>query len=193
MRKLMTAVMVVAGMGLVAGCRDSRQEAQAAREDMARAELEAREDMGAAQQKLDARTEDARADAREDMQAAQEELAEEKRDAQHDLNEAQANLHEEEREKAMDAQGTGGSGMAASSLQTLSGTLASSTGKQLTLKDAKDAELELDVDDRTRVLHNGKQVDIDDFEKGTRLSATYEVRGDKKLARDVTITAPAAK
>ena len=40
---------------------------------------------------------------------------------------------------------------------------------------------------------NGERVDIDDFNKGTEVRASYQAKGDDKLARSVEILKPIHK
>ena len=210
MKNVFKAVVVVAGLGLLAGCKDNRSEVNDARREVAEAEANAAKKSAEAQQDLSRQTAEVRQETAEKTASANEdanrELAEARQDtnekvadAREDVNEARKDLSETEREAAEDMRadarradgadvaetGTGGSGVLMAT-----GALTSTMGSGFKLKDAAGKELELDTDDRTRVLYNGQAVKLDDFKDGTQVRASYTKKGDDLVARDVTILKP---
>jgi hypothetical protein len=164
MRKLMVAVAVV-GLALTAGCK--RSEVQEERRDLAEAQREAQRDIA-----------EAREDAREARADIQREEQEEIADARRDVAEEQQDLAEAEagREHA----------------ETVQGRVRSTTGDSLVLSvpARNNAELKLKTDDKTRVTQNDLTVDLDDFEEGTEVRASYVMEGEDLVARDVVIITP---
>ena len=208
MRKLMMAVAAVASLGLAAGCQNNKDKVQAERQDVAEAQREA--DKTVAEARKDAaqeRTEVSRdeqekiADAQKDVAQEQKDVAEAQREALNDRND-DLNRNDDLR----DDSAIGGAGMAGvnddknkdakpvGALQTVEGTLTSSMGNSLKLRDANGKELSLEIDKGTRVMHNGKAVKLDNFKEGTKVRASYVQDEDQdNVARDVTITSPVAK
>lgn len=70
-----------------------------------------------------------------------------------------------------------------------------SMGHDLKLRDANGKELVLKMDDRTRVLENGREVQLKDFKEGTEVRASYaaDKDHDNRIARDVIIVHPVRK
>ncbi|MDC0707337.1 hypothetical protein POL68_02535 [Stigmatella sp. ncwal1] len=173
MRKLMVAVATVTGLALAAGC-SKRDEALDERRDLAQAQQEAQKDM---------------ADIRQD---AAKEQAEIQRDEQKDLAEVQKDVSEERQDVAeADRELAVESGSLAAS-STVQGTVQSTLGNSLVLivPGNKNAELKLKTDDKTRVTENNRAVELDDFDEGTEVRASYVKDGDDMVARDVVIISP---
>jgi hypothetical protein len=182
MRKLMMAVSMVAGLALTAGC-SKRSEVQEERRDLAEAQQEAQKEMTEIRQDADKERAELARDEQEELADAQKEVADERED-----------LAEAERERAADLrEGTAGSTLAAGS--TVQGRLQSTRGDSLVLivPSNSNAELKLKTDDQTRVRQNNLAVNLDDFEEGTEVRASYVSTGDDLVARDVVIITPVKK
>jgi HD-GYP domain-containing protein (c-di-GMP phosphodiesterase class II) len=212
MRKLMMAVAAVASLGLAAGCQNNKDKVQAERQDVAEAQREANKTVAEARQEgAQERTEVAR-DEQEKIAEAQKDVAEEQKDVaeaeREALNDRNDDLNRDN--DLRDDSAIGGAGMAGvnddknkdvnkdvkpiGALQTVEGTLTSSLGNSLKLRDANGKELSLEIDKGTRVMHNGKAVKLDNFKEGTKVRASYVQDEDQdNVARDVTITSPVAK
>lgn len=180
-------IAAVVGLGLV-GCQSQREEAQSQREELneERAQFgqEASETRAQAQQDIAQTREQAQQDIAETKQETEQQIAEGRQDVEQKEQElAQSN------QEAMN-EGTGGSGM---DTNLAIGTLKSSMGSNLVLDDPQGAELKLKTDDNTIVKYEGKRVKLDDFEEGTRVRASYSVKGDEKVVREITILQPAPK
>jgi hypothetical protein len=177
MKKLMVAVAAVAGLALTAGCK--RNEAQEERRDLVEEQREAQQDIAEAQQ-----------DANEQRADIQREEREEIADAQRDVAEEQQDVAEADRERAEDLRDSAAGATAVN--ETVHGRVRSTTGDSLVLRvPARDnAELKLKTDDRTRVTQNDREVELDDFEEGTEVRASYVMDGEDLVARDVVIIAP---
>lgn len=169
-------IAAVVGLGLV-GCQSQREEAQSQREEL----NEERAQFGQ--------------EASETRAQAQQDIAETKQETQQQIAEGRQDVEQKEQELAQSNQeamneGTGGSGM---DTNLAIGTLKSSMGSNLVLDDPQGAELKLKTDDNTIVKYEGKRVKLDDFEEGTRVRASYSVKGDEKVVREITILQPAPK
>jgi hypothetical protein len=173
MRKLMVAVATVAGLALTAGC-SKRNEAQDERKELAQAQQEAQKDMA-----------DIRKEAAEDRAGIQREEQEELADAQKDVTEERQDVAEADSEAAVE------SGSVASS-STVEGRVRSTLGNSLVLivPGNANAELKLKTDDKTRVTENNREVELDDFDEGTEVRASFVKDGDNMVARDVVILTP---
>lgn len=209
MKTLFKAAVVVAGLGLMAGCQDNKSQTADARREVAEAEAAAAKKTAEANQELGQKTAEVRQDTAQETaklnEDANKELAEAREGTQRevaaareDVAEARKDMTEAEREAARDAQadarrtddtametGTGGAGV-----MMATGALSTGMGSGFKVKDASGKELELDTDDRTRVLYNGQAVKLDDFKDGTQVRASYTKKGDDLVARDVTILKP---
>lgn len=177
MRKLMVAVAAVAGLALTAGCK--RSEVQEERRDLAEAQREAQQDIAEAREDAS----EQRADIRREEQG---EIA----DAQRDVAEERQDVAEAYRERAEDLRD--GQAGATAVNETVQGRVRSTTGDSLVLSvpARKNAELKLKTDDKTRVTQNELVVDLDDFEEGTEVRASYVMEGEDLVARDVVILTP---
>lgn len=177
MRKLMVAVAAVAGLALTAGCK--RNEPQEERRDLAEAQQEAQQDIA-----------EARKDANEERVDLQRDEQEEIADAQRDVAEERQDVAEADRERAEDLRDDNMGATAVN--ETVQGRVRSTFGDSLVLSvPAKNnAELKLKTDDKTRVTQNNVAVELDDFEEGTEVRASYVMEGDDLVARDVVIITP---
>ena len=173
MRKLMIAVATVTGLALTAGC-SKRDEAREARADLAEAQQEAQKDMA-----------EIRQEAAEDRADIQREQQEELAEAQQDVAEERQEVAEADSKLAADSDS-----FAAGS--TVQGRVQSTLGNSLVLivPGNANAELKLKTDDKTRVTENNRAVELDDFDEGTEVRASFVKDGDDMVARDVVILSP---
>jgi dynactin complex subunit len=178
MRKLMMVVAAVSGLALTVGCK--RNEVQEERRDLAEAQQEAQKEMA-----------EIRQETREEQTELRQEEQEEVAEAQRDVTEEQQELAEAERERAEDLREDNAAGPLAASA-TVQGRVRSSTGSSLVLivPANNDAELKLKTNDKTRVMQNNRPVELDDFEEGTEVRASYVTDGEDLVARDVVIITP---
>ncbi|MDY7230713.1 hypothetical protein [Hyalangium rubrum] len=176
MRKLMMTVAAVAGLALTAGCK--RDEVQKERQDLAEAQQEAQKEITDIRQNAAEKGTGLRAEDQEEIAEAQQDVAEE----QAELSQAE---HERLAEQRKDSAGT----VAANA--TVQGRVQSTMGDSLViLVPGSNAEMKLKTDDQTRVTQNNLAVELDDFEEGTEVRASFVTKGDDKVARDVVIIAP---
>ena len=168
MRKLMAAVLVVSGLGLVTGC-ERKSDLQRQREDVA----EAQRDVKQEQQKADQELAEGRQDAQKDLSKAQRDLADE-----------QSELAAKEYDQLSDHGATGGSGLANDSTardpiasdtvhdtgklrdeaaQEIQGTIQSASGSNLTL-------IVPDQDNKLVRFKSDKQVQVMRDDKAMSLS-----------------------
>ncbi|HVG58084.1 MAG TPA: hypothetical protein VNA24_05980 [Hyalangium sp.] len=177
MRKLMVAVAAVAAVALTAGCK--RNEVQEERRDLAEAQREAQQDIAEASK-----------DAREERADIQREEQEEIAEAQRDVAEERQDLAEANMERAEDLRDDRAGATMVN--ETVTGRVRSTTGDSLVLSvpARNNAELKLKTDDSTRVTQNNLAVELDDFEEGTEVRASYVMEGDDLVARDVVIITP---
>lgn len=181
MRKLMMAVAAVAGVALTAGCqRNKNDEVAEKRQDVAEAQGDAAKKSADVQQDLNQKVAEDQRDAQKDLAKANENVSEK----QQDLAQAQA---EQQQERAKD-----GTSMAAAT--TVEGRVQSAGSDKLVLNVPAQGNgaLRLKLDDTTRVLQNNREVKADDIQEGSQVRASYVIKGNDNVARDVTIIAPAS-
>lgn len=171
MRKLMMAVVAVAGLGLVTGCKSNNVEEK--RQDVA----EARQDVAQEQQNAQQEVAEARQDAQQDVAEAQKDLTEE----QSELSQAQ---HEQLRDD--DQLGaTGGSGMANSEVKTedVKGTIQSTSGNTLKLivPDKNNQVMQFQANSQVRVMKDDKPVALTDLKAGDEVRASYQLDPSGKM------------
>ncbi len=178
MNKLLFAAVAFAGLSLGVGCKMNKaEEVREERTDLVRTQQKANEKI--ADIRADAAKEKAEVDAKASEKIAdqRENVAQERQD----LAKAENDLNKEERKDAVDAMAAG----------TLTGTLKSTLGSQLTLRDSAGVDHKLDVKDTTLVTYHGQAVKLDDYKAGTEVRASFINDGDEKVAREVTILSPA--
>lgn len=169
MRKLMMAVVAVAGLGLVTGCQQ-KSDVQKQREDVA----EAQRDVAKEQQDANREVADARQDAQKDVNDAQRNLAEE-----------QSDLAKAEHQQATD-NATGGSGMAATEKDTtakndnvkteeVKGTIKSASASNLTLivPDKNNQLMKFNANQQVQVTKDDKPMALTDLKPGDEVRASY--------------------
>jgi hypothetical protein len=173
MRKLMMAVVAVAGLGLMAGCKSNNVEGK--RQDVA----EARQDVAQEQQNAQQEVAEVRQDAQQDVAEAQKDLTEE----QSELSRAQ---HEQLRDD--DQLGaTGGSGTANSTAdvktEDVKGTIQSTSGNTLKLivPDKNNQVMQFQANSQVRVMKDDKPVALTDLKAGDEVRASYQMDPNGKM------------
>ena len=169
MRKLMMAVVAVAGLGLVTGCQQ-KSDVQKQREDVA----EAQQDVTKAQQDANKEVAETRQDEQKDVT-----------DAQRDLAKEQSDLAKAENEQAADS-ATGGSGMAATNKDTMAkndnvktedvkGTVQSASASTITLivPDKNNQTIKLQANPQVTVTKDNKPLALKDLKPGDEVRASY--------------------
>ncbi|WPB73139.1 hypothetical protein KYC5002_29255 [Archangium violaceum] len=166
MRKLMMAVMAVAGLGLTVGCQD-RNKVQREQEDVAAAQR----------------------DVAQEHQEANKEVAEARQDSAENVNEAQKDLTEEQRELAaaqneqMSEQATGGSGtttkdtMANVKLEKVEGTIQSASANTIAIivPDKNNQVMRFQANQQVQVMKDDKPVALKDLKAGDEVRASYQM------------------
>ncbi|KFA88485.1 hypothetical protein [Archangium violaceum] len=164
MRKLMMAVMAVAGLGLVAGCRDS---VQSERRDVAQAQQEVQQEQREMQREI-----------AEERQEGQQELAEQRQDVQEERQELQEELRE----------GTGGGAMAGA--QMVDGRIQSATPDAVVLivPDQNNQRMQLRADQKTQVKKDNQTMSLRDLKPGDEVRASYEMgQGGQMILRSIEV------
>ena len=180
MRKLMAAVMVVSGLGLVTGC-ERKGDVQKQRENVAEAQREVMQE----QQDVNQEVASSREDAQEDVAEAQQDLAKE-----------QTKLAEKEYEQLSDNQATGGSGMASNKLEEVKGTIQSASGSNLTLivPDKDNQLMRFKSDPQVKVMRDDKALSMSSLKAGDEIRASYQIDPNgQMLLRSVEVTKTSAK
>jgi predicted nuclease with TOPRIM domain len=180
MRKLMAAVLVVSGLGLVTGC-ERKGEVQRQRENVA----EAQREVGQEKQEMNQEVASSRQDAQEDVNEARQDLAKE-----------QSKLAEKEYEQLSDNQATGGSGMASNKLEEVKGTIQSASGSNLTIivPDKDNQLMRFKSDSQVKVMHDDKALSMSSLKAGDEIRASYQVDPNgQMLLRSVEVTKTSAK
>lgn len=170
MRKLMMAVMAVAGLGLTVGCQD-RNKVQREQEDVAAAQR----------------------DVAQERQEANKEVAEARQDSAENVNEAQKDLAEEQRELAdaqhqqmaeQNDQATGGSGtmnkndtMANVKLEKVEGTIQSASANTIAIivPDKNNQVMRFQANQQVQVMKDDKPVALKDLKAGDEVRASYQM------------------
>jgi uncharacterized protein (DUF3084 family) len=192
MRKLMAAVMVVSGLGLVTGC-ERKGDIQRQQENVAEAQREVDQERLEANQELAANPRNAQ-DAQEDVNEARQELADE-----------QSKLADKQYEQLSDQNqntATGGSGMAASTtsesnkLEEVKGTIQSASGSNLTLivPDKDNQLMRFKSDSQVKVMRDDKALSLSKLKAGDEVRASYQLDPNgQMLLRSVEVTKTSAK
>lgn len=164
MRKLMMAVMAVAGIGLVTGCRDS---VQSERKDVA----------------------EARQDVQQEQTEMQRELAGERQEGQEEIAEERQDVREEREELAEEMQeGMGGGAMAGA--QTVSGRIQSATPDTVVLivPEQNNQQMRMRADQQTQVKKDDKTVSLQELKPGDEVRASYEMgQNGQMILRSVEV------
>ncbi|HEX5744608.1 MAG TPA: hypothetical protein VFZ09_00115 [Archangium sp.] len=177
MRKLMMAVMAVAGLGLTVGCQD-RSKVQSEQKDVAEAQR----------------------DVAETRQESAQDLAEVRQDSQKEMSDAEKNLVEEQRELADaqhkqmvdgDDQATGGSGTTmnkndtAANVKTeeVEGTIQSASANTIAIivPDKNNQVMRFQADQQLKVMKDDKPVALKDLKAGDEVRASYSLDPNGKM------------
>jgi hypothetical protein len=181
MRKLMMAVMAVAGLGLTVGCQSRSSEIQDKRQDVAEAQREAAE-----------KTAEADREALDTRQEAQKDVAEERRE----LAEVQADKADAEH-KALTDDATGGSGMAANAQsEEVKGTIQSASAGSITLMvpDKNNQMMRFQANQQTQVMKDDKPVALTDLKPGDEVRASYQMdQNGKMVLRSIDVKKESAQ
>lgn len=179
-KNILRAAVSVAGIVLAMGCDDSKaKEVRDQRADLARTQAKANEKIAEIRADESRDKANIAAKAGENVAAQKKDVAEERRD----VAKAENDLYKENRKDAVDALAAG----------TVSGTLQSTLGSQLTIRDTAGVDHKFDVKDSTRVTYNGQSVHLDDYKAGTEVRASFINDGHDKIAKDVLILNPALR
>lgn len=184
MRKLMAAVMVVSGLGLVTGC-ERKGDVQRQQENVAEAQREVAEEQREASQDIAANAQD-----------EQEDVAE----ARRDLAEEQNKLAEKQYEQLSEQDtATGGSGMVSDKqarLEEVKGTIQSASSGNLTLivPDKDNQLMRFKSDSQVKVMRDDKAMSLSKLKAGDEVRASYQVDPNgQMLLRSVEVTKTSAK
>ena len=137
---------------------------------------------------------DQRQNAQDRLQEEQEKLSRTQQSAQEDVQKAEAEEREELAQSRQDEEianqedaAMGGSG-AAGAGAALEGSVTATSSDQLTLRPESGQEVQVQVDQNTRVLgHDGKSLALTDIKKGDEVRASYEMRNGTNYATEVTV------
>jgi hypothetical protein len=168
MRRIMIAAGVVA-LALV-GCK--KTDVPEARQELAEERQELTQEQAAVDQEVREETAEIRQEASEEVDAEREDVAE----ARRDLAEAEA-----EREEAL---GRGGSGPASSMVM---GKIESKREGALVLEDLSGKSYTLKTDASTQFTSSGREVDESELSEGAEVRASYEWKGEERIAREVEV------
>lgn len=182
MRKLMAAVLVVSGLGLVTGC-ERKSEIQQQRENVA----EAQRDLAHEQREVNQELAENRQEAREDVQEAREDVIKE-----------QAKLNEKEYDQLTDGQAVGGSGMASdkADMDEVKGTIQSASGNNLAIivPDKDNKVMRFKSDSQVKVMRQDKAISMSSLKAGDEVRASYLLDANgQMMLRSVEVTQTSAK
>lgn len=180
MRKLMMAVVAVAGLGLVTGCQQ-KSDVQKQREDVAEAQR----------------------DVAQEQQEASREVAETRQEEQKDVGEAQRNVAEEqsdlakaEQEQATEqGQATGGSGMTTAKTEEVKGTVQSASASNITLivPDKNNQTMKFQATQQVQVTKDDKPMALSDLKPGDEVRASYQMENGQMVLRSIDVTKESAQ
>ncbi len=179
MRKLMMAVMAVAGLGLVTGCQNKKEEVQEQQQDVAEAQREAAQTTA----------------------ETQREGAEEQAEAQQDVREEERELAEAQREQLNDQtnrgeDATGGSGMATGKTEEVKGTIQSSSGNSLSLivPEKNNQVMRFQTNAQVQVTRDDKPAALTDVKAGDEVRASYMVdQAGKMVLKSIEVEKESAQ
>ena len=183
MRKLMMAVMAVAGLGLTAGCQsrssdvqDKRQDVAEAQNDAAHKDAEAQRDMNKDIAKAEQNAAEKQADAHKDVQDKQHDLAEAEQKQTND-NRLGSNFDTSQRDA------TGGSGMANVKTEDVKGTIQSASANtiKLIVPDKNNQILQFQVNPQVQVTRDDKPAALTDLKPGDEVRASYHMDANGQM------------
>jgi hypothetical protein len=189
----------LAALALITGCRNDARDVQQKREEVARKEARANAKINDIRQDANRdeanREAEARRDTNKEWVDAKHDEANREKAAQKEIAGEQIDVADERKELAKTEADyrNDQTKSVPYSRASVTGTLKSTLGDNITLRDSQGGDLKLDTDKSTMVRMNGAAVDIDDFKEGTQVRASYALDGDKKVARDVEVLKPIRK
>jgi hypothetical protein len=184
MRKIMMAVVAVAGVAV--GCQ--KNDVQKERQDVAEAQREATQERQEIQQ-------DTQKEMAELRQEEQQELA----DLNKDVQQEQKDVTEAERARMNEQdQAIGGSGdtMANAKTEEVEGTIQSASANNITLMvpDQDNKLLKFQADKNVRVMRDDKPVALTDLKAGDEVRASYQMdQAGKMVLRSIELEKPSAQ
>lgn len=184
MRKLMMAVVAVAGVAV--GCQ--KNDVQKERQDVAEAQREATQERQEIQQ-------DTQKEMAELRQEEQKDLA----DVNKDVQEEQKDVLEAERDQMNDQdQATGGSGntMANAKTEEVEGTIQSASANNITLMipDQNNKLLKFQTDKNVQVMRDDKPVALTELKAGDEVRASYVMdQAGKMVLRSIEVEKKSAQ
>jgi predicted nuclease with TOPRIM domain len=185
MRKLMMAVMVVAGLGVAVGCQN-RSEVQKERQDVAEARQEATQERQEIQR-----------DTQQQVAEARQEEQQELRDLDKNVQEEQQELNEAQREQLNDrGEATGGSGMTNTRTEEVKGTIQSASANSITLivPDKNNQVMKLQASPQVQVMRDDKPVALTELKPGDEVRASYQMdQAGKMILRTIELEKQSAQ
>ncbi|HYO57855.1 hypothetical protein [Archangium sp.] len=181
MRKLVMAVMTVAGLGLAVGCQD-RSKVQQEKQDVA----EAQRDVAQTRQRTEQEVAEARQEGQQELGEARQDVLEEQRD----VVEAQQDQAKDQRE-AM-----GGSGTATAQTEEVKGTIQSASATSITLivPDKNNQMMRFQVNQQVQVMKDDKPVALSDLKPGDEVRASYQMDPNgQKVLRGIDVKKESAQ
>lgn len=186
MRKLMMAVMAVAGLGMAVGCQD-RNKAQEERQDVAEAQREATQER-----------QEVQGETQEEIAQARQEEQQELRDIEQNVQEEQKDVTEAEREQLGEqGEAMGGGGMAGvQKTEEVEGTVQSTSGNtiKLIVPDKNNQVLSFQASPQIQVMRDDKPVALSDVKAGDEVRASYQLdQAGKMILRSIEVEKPSAQ
>jgi type II secretory pathway pseudopilin PulG len=185
MRKLVVAVMAVAGLGVAAGCQN-RSEVQKERQDVAEAQQEATRER-----------QEIHRDTQQQMAEARQEEQQELRDLDKNVQEEQRDLTEAQREQLNDqGEATGGSGMANARTEEVKGTIQSASATSITLlvPDKNNQMMKFQANQQVQVTRDDKPVALTELKPGDEVRASYQMdQAGKMVLRTIELEKQSAQ
>jgi len=177
MRKLMMAVMAVAGLGLTVGCQD-RNKVQREQEDVA----EAQRDVAQERQEINKEVAETRQDGREELTDAQKDLVEEQRE----LADAQHKQMDEQNDQAIGGSGnTMNKNDTAANVKTeeVEGTIQSTSANTIAIivPDKNNQVMRFQANQQVQVMKDDKPVALKDLKAGDEVRASYQLDPNGKM------------
>lgn len=175
MRKLMMAVMAVAGLGLTVGCQD-RNKVQEEQRDVA----EAQRDVAQERQEVARDVNETRQEGQEELTDAQKNLMEEQRE----LAEAQHEQLDERNDEAIGGSGTATKDtMANVKTEEVEGTIQSTSANTIAIivPDKNNQVMRFQANNQVQVMKDDKPVALKDLKAGDEVRASYQLDANGKM------------
>jgi uncharacterized protein HemX len=184
MRKLMMAVVAVAGVAV--GCQ--KNDVQKERQDVAEAQREATQERQEIQR-----------DTQQEMAELRQEQQQELTDLNRDVQEEQKDVAEAQREQLNDQdEAIGGSGdtMANAKTEQVEGTIQSASANNITLwvPDQDNKLMKFQADKNVRVMRDDKPVALTELKAGDEVRASYQLdQAGKMVLRSIEVEKQSAQ